>query len=144
MNQRNEEVEPNSGRAEIERQEQPVTPSGLYTDEPWALVAPFGSEWKTIIKSHDPRVYPENESITVALVDPASEVPVEVAEANARLIAAAPLLHEAARFARSVLAANPMELSERMAIEKLDAALALADMPVESAKRPISDHSTDG
>lgn len=47
------------------------------------------------------------------------------AEANARLIAAAPSLYDAAKFARSVLTANPMELSERMAIEKLDAALAL-------------------
>lgn len=51
------------------------------------------------------------------------------AKANERLIAAAPSLYEAATFARSVLAANPMELSERMAIEKLDAALALANIP---------------
>lgn len=36
-------------------------------------------------------------------------------------------LVKAAQFARSVLAANPMELSERMAIEQLDAALALAE-----------------
>jgi hypothetical protein len=32
-------------------------------------------------------------------------------------------LVEAARFARSVLAANPVEMSEQMAIKKLDAAL---------------------
>lgn len=48
---------------------------------------------------------------------------------NALLIAAAPALYEAARFAASVLKVYPMEMSERMAIEKLDAALALVDSP---------------
>lgn len=61
--------------------------------------------------------------------------------ANARLIAAAPALYDAARFARSVLAANPMEMSEQMALEKLDAALALVN---ESAKRSISDRGNPG
>lgn len=72
-----------------------VKPSGAYTGEPWYLTAAFGSRYKTLVKGHDPRVYPENESIRIALVDPASEVPVEVAEANARLIAAAPALYNA-------------------------------------------------
>jgi hypothetical protein len=48
-------------------------------------------------------------------------------EANAHLIAATPDLEDAARFALSVLRANPVELSERLAIEKLEAAIALAE-----------------
>lgn len=47
--------------------------------------------------------------------------------ANALLVAAAPDLHAAASFALSVLSVYPMELSERMAIEKLTAAIALAN-----------------
>lgn len=49
-----------------------------------------------------------------------------VADANLRLIAAATEGLEAARFAMSVLEANPVEMSERMAIEKLRAFLAKA------------------
>lgn len=40
-------------------------------------------------------------------------------------------LYEAAMFACSVLKANPMEMSERMAIEKLEAALAQAEKDSE-------------
>lgn len=46
--------------------------------------------------------------------------------ANARLIAAAPDGLSAAKFALSVLQANPVEMSERMAIEKLEAFIAKA------------------
>lgn len=48
--------------------------------------------------------------------------------ANANLIAAAPDLLEAARFALSVLLANyPVEASEFLAIKKLDGAIAMAE-----------------
>jgi sensor domain CHASE-containing protein len=50
----------------------------------------------------------------------------DVEESLAKLMTAAPDLLAACQFARSVLAANPMEMSERIAIEKLDAAIALA------------------
>ena len=46
--------------------------------------------------------------------------------AQERLEAAGPALLAAAKFARSVLSIAPMEMSERMAIEKLNAALSLA------------------
>lgn len=108
-----------------------------FTPGPWKAVGYSPGWWQ--IEG------PEQEQIAdVNYSDGLDEPTLYPEEANARLIAAAPSLHEAARFARSVLAANPMELSERMAIEKLDAALALANMPVESAKRPTLDHSTDG
>ena len=49
-----------------------------------------------------------------------------VDQANAHLIAAAPDLLAAAKFAESVLKANPVELSERMAIERLQVAITKA------------------
>lgn len=55
------------------------------------------------------------------------EYPRDEAEANARLIAAAPALYDAAQFALSVLSVYPMEMSERMAIEQLEAALKLVE-----------------
>jgi hypothetical protein len=51
-----------------------------------------------------------------------------VAPCNAPLIAAAPELYEAARFAASVIRAQGLfDRSERMAVEKLEAAIAKAE-----------------
>lgn len=57
-------------------------------------------------------------------------------EANARLIAAAPDLLVAARFALSVLKANPIEMSERLAIEKLESVIASAEGKSQPGSEP--------
>ncbi len=56
-------------------------------------------------------------------------------EANARLIAAAPDLLAALRFCKSVLEANPVEMSERMAIAKADEAIAKATGAMHVAQK---------
>jgi len=64
----------------------------------------------------------------VAEVYPLNEDPTPDAKGNARLIAAAPALLEAAKFALSVIESlPPMELSETMAEDKLSAAIASAE-----------------
>lgn len=65
-------------------------------------------------------------SIVVASTKFFEGPPTSWERANAALIAAAPDGLEAARFALSVLRANPVELSERMAIERLEAFIAKA------------------
>lgn len=123
----------NIGDAVVDRE----TEQG-FTPEPWRVI---GEELR----------YTDENDLYAVIQTPCAAIDViapGVMEAehmaNARLMAAAPALCKAARFARSVLAANPMEMSERMAIEKLDAALALANKPAdESAKRTISDRGND-
>jgi hypothetical protein len=60
------------------------------TPGPWER---NGNESSMLVIGYDPRLYPEQERCTVARVDPAGDrLPVEVGDANLRLIVAAPEL----------------------------------------------------
>lgn len=71
-------------------------------------------------------------SLVIARVVPATETDAvsgpEQEDANAHLLAASPLLLAACKFAHSVITTNGVfEMSERLAIERLEAAIALAE-----------------
>jgi hypothetical protein len=64
------------------------------TPGPWEI----SDKSPVLIVGYDPRLFPENERVTIAKVDPAGDrMDAEIGEANARLIAAAPEMLELLR-----------------------------------------------
>jgi hypothetical protein len=58
---------------------------------PWEI----SEKSPVLVIGYDPRLHPENERVTIARVDPGGDrLPVDIGNANARLIAASPELYD--------------------------------------------------